>query len=180
MPPEHGAANPSVPGSVGADTAVLSQHRAWVAAAAVLDPEVPCVTIADLGILRSVEVADGVAVARLTPTYSGCPAVLAIELAVEAALRDAGFEAKVERVVSPPWTTDWVTAEGREKLRDFGIAPPLRGSNSKRALFGETVVPCPRCDSVETQKLSEFGSTACKAIWRCQTCGEPFDYFKCI
>ena len=161
-------------------TVALDQRRAWAAAAAVPDPEVPCVTVADLGILRGVEVAGNTATARLTPTYSGCPAVLAIELAVEVALRSAGFEPRIERVLSPPWTTDWITDEGREKLRVYGIAPPVGASNSKRALFGETVVPCPRCGSVETAKLSEFGSTACKALYRCGACSEPFDYFKCI
>lgn len=155
-------------------------HRAWDAAAAVPDPEVPCVTVADLGILRSVEMIEGVAVARVTPTYSGCPAVLAIELAVEAALRDAGFDARVERVVSPAWTTDWITPEGREKLRDYGIAPPEKTSTSIRSLFGEVEVACPRCGSSDTEKLSEFGSTACKAHYRCLACREPFDYFKCI
>lgn len=158
----------------------LDQARAWKAAAAVLDPEVPAVTVADLGILRSVEVADGVATAKVTPTYSGCPAVLAIELAVEAALLEAGFEAKVERVIAPAWTTDWITEEGREKLRAYGIAPPVKASNSVRALFGETVVACPRCASEDTERVSEFGSTACKALYKCQSCHEPFDYFKCI
>ncbi len=158
----------------------LDQRRAWNAAAAVPDPEVPCVTVADLGILRSVEIVDGVAVAKVTPTYSGCPAVLAIELAVEAALLDAGFKAHVERVISPAWTTDWITFDGREKLRAYGIAPPVKASNSVRALFGETEVACPQCGSLETQRISEFGSTACKALYRCLTCAEPFDYFKCI
>ena len=106
----------------------LDEARAWAAASAVPDPEVPCVTVADLGILRWVRVEDGTAVAGVTPTYSGCPAVLAIELAVETALLDAGFEARVERVMSPPWTTDWITEEGREKLRDYGIAPPVEQS----------------------------------------------------
>lgn len=158
----------------------LDQARAWKAAAAVLDPEVPAVTVADLGILRSVEVENGVATAKVTPTYSGCPAVLAIELAVETALLDAGFEAKVERVIAPAWTTDWITEEGREKLRVYGIAPPVKASNSVRALFGETVVACPRCASEDTERVSEFGSTACKALYKCQSCHEPFDYFKCI
>lgn len=159
--------------------AVLDQARAWAAAAAVPDPEVPCVTVADLGILREVVLEGDMAVARVSPTYSGCPAVMAIELAVEAALRDAGFDARIERVMSPPWTTDWITAEGREKLRDYGIAPPVDGAG-KRALFGEVDVPCPRCASMATEKISEFGSTACKAQYRCTACGEPFDYFKCI
>ena len=157
----------------------LDQRRAWVAAAAVLDPEVPAVSVEDLGILRSVEIVDGVAVAKVTPTYSGCPAVLAIELAIETALRDAGFEARIERVISPPWTTDWITPEGCEKLRAYGIAPPVKASG-KGALFADPVVPCPQCGSEDTERVSEFGSTACKALWRCRTCAEPFDYFKCI
>lgn len=155
--------------------------RAWAAAASVPDPEIPCVTVADLGILRSVDITDdGVAIVRVTPTYSGCPAVLAIELAVEAALLEAGFKARIERVFSPAWTTDWITPEGREKLRAYGIAPPVKASNSVRALFGETQVSCPQCGSGETERLSEFGSTACKALYRCTACREPFDYFKCI
>ena len=153
---------------------------ARLAAASVPDPEIPCVTVEDLGILRSVEVEGDVATARLTPTYSGCPAVLAIELAVEAALRDAGFEPRIERVMSPAWTTDWITKEGREKLRVYGIAPPQKASASIRSLFGEVEVACPKCGSPETERVSEFGSTACKALYRCLSCREPFDYFKCI
>jgi ring-1,2-phenylacetyl-CoA epoxidase subunit PaaD len=159
----------------------LKARRAWAAAAAVLDPEVPAVTVAELGILRAVDIDDqGRAVAQVTPTYSGCPAVLAIELAIEAALRQAGFDPVIERVLAPAWTTDWITETGREKLRAYGIAPPVVGSSSKRALFGEITVACPRCASTQTSKLSEFGSTACKAQYRCNTCHEPFDYFKCI
>lgn len=157
------------------------QARAWDAAASVPDPEVPCVTVADLGILRSVDIdGGGVAVAKVTPTYSGCPATLAIELAVETALREAGFETRVERVMSPAWTTDWIGAEAREKLREYGIAPPVEASGSIRSLFGETEVACPRCGSTETARVSEFGSTPCKAHYRCEACLEPFDYFKCI
>lgn len=158
----------------------LAERRAWAAAAAVPDPEIPCVTVADLGILRSVKVTGETATAQVSPTYSGCPAVLAIELAIDVALREAGFEPKIERVVSPPWTTDWITDEGREKLHAYGIAPPAKGTNAKMALFGETIVACPQCGSQDTEKLSEFGSTACKALYRCQSCAEPFDYFKCI
>ena len=157
----------------------LDARRAWEAAARVPDPEVPCVTVADLGILRDVRLEDGVAVADVTPTYSGCPATLAIELAIEAAMRDAGYDARINRVLSPAWTTDWITEEGREKLRAYGIAPP-EGSASKLALFGETEVTCPRCGSRRTERISEFGSTACKAQYRCRSCAEPFDYFKCI
>ncbi len=152
---------------------------AWNAAAAVPDPEVPCVTVADLGILRSVEMEGDVAVAKVTPTYSGCPAVLAIELAIETALRDAGFDVRVERVLTPAWTTDWITDEGREKLRAFGIAPPV-SERSGKGFFTETVVPCPRCKSARTERLAAFGSTPCKAQYRCLACAEPFDYFKCL
>ena len=159
----------------------LKARRAWAAAAAVLDPEVPAVTVAELGILRAVDIDDqGRAVAQVTHTYSGCPAVLAIELAIEAALRQAGFDPVIERVLAPAWTTDWITEAGREKLHAYGIAPPVVGSSSKRALFGEITVACPRCASTQTSKLSEFGSTACKAQYRCNACHEPFDYFKCI
>ncbi|MCB1385359.1 MAG: phenylacetate-CoA oxygenase subunit PaaJ [Nitratireductor sp.] len=157
------------------------QRAAYAAAANVPDPEIPVVTVGDLGILRGVELdGENRAIARLTPTYSGCPAVVAIELAVEAALREAGFEPVIERVIAPAWTTDWITAEGREKLAAYGIAPPVETGNSRRALFGETLVSCPRCGSEATERLSEFGSTPCKAQYRCQSCLEPFDYFKCI
>lgn len=153
-------------------------NNAWDVAAAVPDPEVPCVTVADLGILRWVRMDGDVAVAGVTPTYSGCPAVLAIELAVENALRDAGYQARIERVLTPAWTTDWITPDGREKLRAYGIAPPVAGG--KATLFGAVAVACPRCASADTERLSEFGSTACKAQYRCRSCREPFDYFKCI
>ena len=157
------------------------ERLAFDAAAAVVDPEIPVITIAELGILRSVTIdQDGRAVARVSPTYSGCPAVNAIEIAVETALLEAGFEPKIERVISPAWTTDWITDKGREKLRAYGIAPPAKSSNSKMALFGETVVACPQCGSEQTERVSEFGSTACKALYQCQSCREPFDYFKCI
>ena len=155
--------------------------RAWDAAARVLDPEVPAVTVAELGILRDVTIdEDGRAIAKVTPTYSGCPAVLVIEMAIETALMKAGFEAAVERVMTPAWTTDWITEDGREKLRIYGIAPPAIAASSPRALFGEITVACPRCSSTHTAKISEFGSTACKAQYQCRDCAEPFDYFKCI
>jgi ring-1,2-phenylacetyl-CoA epoxidase subunit PaaD len=159
--------------------AVLDQARAWAVAASVPDPELPFVTVADLGILRWVDLREGVAVVGLSPTYSGCPAVLAIELAVEAALCDAGFDPRIERVLSPPWTTDWITRDGREKLRANGIAPPVGGAG-KGALFEDPVVQCPRCGALRTEKISAFGATACKAQYRCLECAEPFDYFKCI
>lgn len=156
-------------------------QAAWAVAAAVPDPELPCVTVAELGILRAVVAGEnGTMIARVTPTYSGCPAVQFIEEAILEALTNAGFTATIERVISPPWTTDWISDAGLAKLKDYGIAPPVKGSNSKPALFGETIVSCPKCGSQTTEKLSEFGSTPCKAHYRCMDCLEPFDYFKCI
>lgn len=155
------------------------RRRAWDAAASVVDPEIPVLTIADLGVLREVAVdGDHVEVA-ITPTYSGCPAMNMIALEIEIALERAGFHhPKVRTVLSPAWTTDWMSEEGRRKLRAYGIAPP-QNSSSRRTLFGEQAVACPQCGSDKTELLSEFGSTSCKALWRCMACREPFDYFKC-
>ena len=155
------------------------RQRAWNAAAGVVDPEIPVLTIADLGVLRDVVLdGDHVEVA-ITPTYSGCPAMNMIALEIEVALERAGFRgSKVRTVLSPAWTTDWMSEEGRRKLRAYGIAPP-QASSSRRALFGEQSVACPQCGSDKTELLSEFGSTSCKALWRCKACREPFDYFKC-
>ncbi|HEX8167522.1 MAG TPA: 1,2-phenylacetyl-CoA epoxidase subunit PaaD [Beijerinckiaceae bacterium] len=156
------------------------RERAWAAAAAVLDPEVPVLTIEDLGVLRGVEVADdGVVEALITPTYSGCPAMDMIALEVELALERAGIPGRVRTVLSPAWTTDWMTEEGRRKLKDYGIAPPALKA-SRRALFGIEAIACPRCGSADTEQLAAFGSTACKALWRCRACREPFDAFKCL
>ena len=158
------------------------KRAAWEAAAAVPDPEIPVVTVEDLGILRDVDLdEDGHVVASVTPTYSGCPATQLIQQMVLEALIKAGFDnARVETVLSPAWTTQWISDAGREKLRAYGIAPPEEASNSKRALFGETAVNCPHCGSSDTERVSEFGSTPCKALYRCRSCLEPFDYFKCL
>ncbi|WP_440638502.1 1,2-phenylacetyl-CoA epoxidase subunit PaaD [Bradyrhizobium sp. PUT101] len=155
------------------------RRRAWDAAASVVDPEIPVLTIADLGVLREVALdGDHVEVA-ITPTYSGCPAMNMIALEIEIALERAGFHhPKVRTVLSPAWTTDWMSEEGRRKLRAYGIAPP-QASSSRRTLFGEQAIACPQCGSDKTELLSEFGSTSCKALWRCKACREPFDYFKC-
>jgi ring-1,2-phenylacetyl-CoA epoxidase subunit PaaD len=153
-------------------------RRARTIAAAVLDPEVPVITLEELGVLRGVALREGRIVVTLTPTYTGCPATAAIQLAVEVALMDAGIEgARVETVLSPAWTTDDISETGRAKLLAYGIAPP---SKIKRdGLFSDDLVACPKCESQQTVKVSEFGSTACKALWRCADCREPFDYFKC-
>jgi ring-1,2-phenylacetyl-CoA epoxidase subunit PaaD len=156
------------------------RERAWAAAAAVLDPEVPVLTIEDLGVLRGVEVAeDGAVEVSITPTYSGCPAMDMIALEVELALAKAGIPGRVRTVLSPAWTTDWMTEEGRRKLKAYGVAPPAPKA-TRRALFGIEAVACPRCGSQDTEQLAAFGSTACKALWRCRACREPFDYFKCL
>ncbi len=158
------------------------RRRALDIAGEVPDPEIPVLSIADLGVLRDARVtADGAVEVDITPTYSGCPAMDMIALQVEAALAAADLpKPKVRTVLSPAWTTDWMSEAGREKLRRYGIAPPTPRAG-RRALFGlDEDVPCPRCGSGETQKLSEFGSTACKALWRCTACREPFDYFKCL
>ena len=163
-------------------TALLDTElqRAHAAAAGVLDPEIPVLTIADLGVLRRVRCEAGQIIVEITPTYTGCPATSAIHLAVEAALLEAGIaEARVVQVLAPPWSTDDITDEGRRKLLAYGIAPP-RSRGKGALLFGEDVVACPRCGSKNTSRISEFGSTACKALWRCEACLEPFDYFKCL
>lgn len=135
------------------------------------DPEIPVLTITDLGIVRDVDCSDGVTVS-LTPTYSGCPATEAIEASVAATLQEHGVgDVKIKRVLSPPWTTDWISGAGREKLKIYGIAPPERSDRP---------IACPRCDSANTELVSEFGSTACKASYRCVDCLEPFEYFKCL
>ena len=155
------------------------RQRAWDAAASVVDPEIPVLTIADLGVLRDVTVSDGRVDVAITPTYSGCPAMNMIALEIELALEREGIhDSKVRTVLSPAWTTDWMSEDGRRKLKAYGIAPPQAGSG-RRALFGVQQVACPQCGSENTEVLSEFGSTSCKALWRCKSCREPFDYFKC-
>jgi ring-1,2-phenylacetyl-CoA epoxidase subunit PaaD len=140
----------------------------WAVLAQVPDPEIPVISLVDLGIVREVSLERVV----LTPTYTGCPATLVIETMVRAALDEAGFgHVRIESTLSPPWTTDWISEAGREKLLAYGIAPPVPA--------GSKDVHCPQCGSAETQEISRFGSTPCKALWRCRACAEPFDLFKC-
>jgi ring-1,2-phenylacetyl-CoA epoxidase subunit PaaD len=154
--------------------------RAYAAAAAVCDPEVPVLTIADLGVLREVRFSGETLEVVITPTYSGCPAMDMIAMHVDLALEQAGFaKRKVTLVLSPAWTTDWMSDAGKAKLKAYGIAPP-QGKAGRGALFGVDEITCPHCGSEDTARISEFGSTACKALWRCEACREPFDYFKCI
>ena len=150
-------------------------------AEAVRDPELQVVTLGDLGVVRDIRQEDGQAVVDITPTYSACPASLAIELAVETALARAGHRARVRRVLAPAWTTDWISGLGRAKLKASGIAPPLKASSGGDiAYFAQPKIACPRCESMDTVQISAFGATACKAQHRCNGCLEPFDYFKCL
>ena len=151
-------------------TAVKELDRAAIMALLdeIPDPEIPVVSVTDLGIVRAI--ADDPPRVMISPTYTGCPATLAIEQAIRDALDEAGFNhVYIQRVLFPPWTTDWISERGRERLKAFGIAPPDPGSKAQ----------CPRCGSMDTHEVSRFGSTPCKAQWRCDSCLEPFDRFKC-
>jgi ring-1,2-phenylacetyl-CoA epoxidase subunit PaaD len=156
---------------------------AWRALAAVEDPEIPALGIVDLGLIRFVTLeSDGTVEVGLSPTYVGCPATEVIRRSVEHALRNAGVGAfVVTQVLSPAWTSDWITADGRRKLESYGIVPPERPAASMRDILRTArPVGCPRCHSTDTECISEFGSTPCKALHRCRACLEPFEYFKCI
>ncbi|MBW7057239.1 phenylacetate-CoA oxygenase subunit PaaJ [Paracoccus bogoriensis] len=164
--------------------------QVWDWLAQVPDPEIPVISLTDLGIIRDVAWQGDTLVVTVTPTYSGCPATAVINLDIETALRARGIEKlELRRQLSPPWTTDWITPEGREKLRAYGIAPPIDGTAADGRLAGRIsrlagrsnlAIACPRCGSNATEKVSQFGSTPCKASYRCTDCLEPFDYFKCI
>lgn len=180
-----------------------SRETLYAALAAVPDPEIPVLTLADLGVLRSIEEIDGRVVVTITPTYSGCPAMAHMAADLRAVLERAGVEGEVRTVLSPAWTTDWMTADGRAKLEAYGIAPPpaapadgpvpvalgrrpaAPGDSRRQAAPADSRKPqadagprCPQCRSARTEVVSEFGSTACKALYRCLDCLEPFDYFK--
>jgi ring-1,2-phenylacetyl-CoA epoxidase subunit PaaD len=158
------------------------EQQVWALLAAVPDPEIPVLSIVDLGIVRHVRAADGEPVrVGLTPTYAGCPATEVIRASVRAALTAGGFaDALLEQVLAPPWSSDWLSAAGRAKLTAYGIAPPEQAVTSVRRLWQAPAVSCPRCGSRASEQLSEFGSTPCKAHYRCRDCREPFDYFKCL
>jgi ring-1,2-phenylacetyl-CoA epoxidase subunit PaaD len=143
------------------------------------DPEIPVITIRELGMLRGVLIIDDKAEVIITPTYSGCPATKQIEDDILSLLKKNGIEnAKVKLEYHPAWTTDWITDEAKEKLRKYGIAPPENSSMDKGSLTGKQKA-CPLCGSINTEMISRFGSTPCKALYRCNECKEPFDYFKC-
>jgi len=149
--------------------------------AEVSDPEVPVLSVLDLGVVREVNVNDKEVHIKLTPTYSGCPAMDTISDDLKIALKAHDYKAKIEMVLSPAWSSDWLSENGKRKLEEYGIAVPLSEEMDKLALLdGESIVPCPQCKSTHTKMISQFGSTACKALFKCNDCLEPFDYFKCL
>lgn len=160
------------------------RQNAWDIAATVCDPEIPVLTIEDLGILRDVQVTDNRVTVTITPTYSGCPAMDAIRDDVKAAFAKEGYaDVTVDLVLAPAWTTDWMTEAGKAKLREYGIAPPTGKSDAARhagPIRLQMAVKCPQCASLHTKELTRFGSTSCKALYVCQDCKEPFDYFKVL
>jgi ring-1,2-phenylacetyl-CoA epoxidase subunit PaaD len=158
------------------------QQAVWNWLRDVRDPEVPVLSILDLGIVRNVEVTpSGEAVIHITPTYSGCPAMDVIGMNIRMALAGRGFsKVLIELQLSPAWTTDWMSAEGRQKLKEYGIAPPGRlAAAGEPGLFEEDSISCPRCDSADTKLVSNYGATACKSMYQCNSCHEPFEHFKC-
>lgn len=161
----------------------LTEHQIWERLKEVPDPEIPVISIVDLGIVRDVAWESGRLRVTVTPTYSGCPATGVIMLDIQTALRKAGIELfDVISQLAPPWTTDWISDAGREKLKAYGIAPPASQASCAGALrLGRAATEqifCPRCESSDTERISQFGSTPCKASYRCRACLEPFDYFK--
>lgn len=162
---------------------MLSEAQAWKVLDTVPDPEIPVISVTELGIVRKIDVSPEGLHVVVTPTYSGCPATEIIARDIRDALLQAGAaHVSVEMCLSPAWTTDWIGEEAREKLRAYGIAPPgqCAPGGAQPLHFVRTHVACPKCGSTDTERLSEFGSTACKALYRCQSCLEPFDYFKPI
>ncbi len=160
----------------------LSEATVWRWLEEVNDPEVPVISVVELGVVRGVRVSDaGLVTIDVTPTYSGCPATLIIEEMIAAAVDSRGHKVEINRVISPAWTTEWISESGRAKLLDYGIAPPNEKAEGKASLLGiDPVLSCPRCKSTNSERISEFGATACKALYRCKDCLEPFEYFKCI
>jgi ring-1,2-phenylacetyl-CoA epoxidase subunit PaaD len=162
---------------------IYTEEQVWEFLSVIPDPEIPVITITELGVVRKVDVYRDVAIITITPTYSGCPAMKLFEDEIVSTLKAKGFNSvDIKMVYSPAWTTNWMSSEAKEKLRVYGIAPPIDGTEDKGVLFSSDVkvVPCPRCKSEKTTLKSQFGSTACKALYKCDDCLEPFDHFKCI
>lgn len=160
---------------------MVTTDEVWEYLEEVFDPEVPVLTVVDLGVVRDVELKSNTWKITITPTYSGCPAMKRIEDDIIEKLTEKGVDLiEVELVLAPAWTTDWLTEKGKQKLKEYGIAPP-QDEPDKSVLFADPiVVPCPQCDSKNTRLISQFGSTACKAHYQCNDCLEPYDYFKCL
>lgn len=158
-----------------------TESKIWDLLQQVTDPEIPVLTLQDLGVIRSVQVEGKKVKVELTPTYTGCPAMDTMASDVRKVLSENDFEPEVRLILSPAWTTDWLSDEGRRKMAVYGIAPPLEGMADKMALLQDApMVKCTHCGSTHTRLISQFGSTACKALFQCQDCKEPFDYFKCL
>jgi ring-1,2-phenylacetyl-CoA epoxidase subunit PaaD len=156
-------------------TTHITTAKIWELLATVPDPEIPVISILDLGIVRKVEFANEQFKIFVTPTYSGCPAVDAINIDIKLKLLENGItNFTIEQQLAPPWTTDWISESGKQKLKAYGIAPPKKNKQGV-----DELPSCPQCNSADTKLLSQFGSTACKALYQCQACKEPFDYFKC-
>lgn len=165
------------------ETLVANKKQVWDWLDQIPDPEIPVISIVELGVVRKVELNKNKIIVSITPTYTGCPAMHIFEKDIISFLTEKGFNrVKIRTIWSPPWTTDWISDEALEKLKNYGIAPPVKGSADKGTLFsaGPKEVPCPKCGSIETKVISQFGSTACKALYSCNSCKEPFEYFKCI
>ena len=166
---------------INTTTPYTTEEKIWAILETVNDPEVPVLSVIDLGIIRKVTVENDEVIIYITPTYTGCPAMDMISADINMELASNGFKnVRVITVLSPAWTTDWMSEEGKAKLKEYGIAPPLPKQHvCHTELFADETISCPRCNSYHTKKISEFGSTACKALYRCEDCLEPFDYFKC-
>ena len=160
------------------NTSANTNTAIWPILETVMDPEVPVLSVVDLGVIRAVTVDDKQVTVTITPTYTGCPAMDMIAMQIRMALMAAGYEPIIKTILSPAWTTDWMTEKGKQQLKAYGIAPPV-GKSIDAAYLEDLVVPCPQCQSTHTVLVSQFGSTACKALFKCEECKEPFDYFKC-
>ena len=156
-------------------------QQLWTILEQVSDPEIPVLSIMDMGVVRSAVIVSDVVKVEITPTYSGCPAMDVIGDDIKKALQNAGYTSEIDLILHPAWTTDWITPRGRKALEDYGIAAPLEAEADKDVLLnGKRLVKCTNCGSQNTRLVSQFGSTACKAQFQCAECQEPFDYFKCL
>ena len=155
-------------------------EKAWDVLRELTDPELPFLTLNDLGVIRDVKIEKKIFIVTIAPTYIGCPALSVIEDNITGELKKVGINALIEKSFSPPWSSDWISENGRKKMEEFGISPPLLKDRKNVGDATLKKVRCPQCTSFETEKVSEFGSTACKSLYRCLACKEPFDHFKCV